>query len=73
MKLFIAMTPYVPAEEKELVNDYSSPSSERFLAAYEEEVIGLHLLPPRRPHSQHPVIPTDFLLRANSLLEAIWV
>ena len=73
MEPLIAMAPHVPAEEKELVNDCGSRSTGRFFAAYGEEVTGLDLLPPRRPPAKEPIIPANFLLRLNRLLEVIWV
>ena len=73
MESIAAVTPQVPAEEKELVNDCSGPSSGRFIAAYGEEVVGLDLLPPGRPSAQHPVVPANFLLCSDGLLEVVWI
>ena len=73
MEPFIAKTPHVSAEEKELVNYCSCLSSGRFLAAYGEEVVGLNVLPPGGPSFQHPAVPANYLLSPNSLLEVIWV
>ena len=39
MELIVAITPHVPAEEEELVDDCSGPSFGRFLAAYGKEVV----------------------------------
>ena len=73
MELVIAITAHIPAEEKELADDCSGPSSGRFLAAYREEVIRLNLLSPSGPSSQHPILSANLLLSPNSLLEVIWV